>query len=112
MRLRDPAYTRILVVTLPETTPVLEAAQLQEDLRRAGIEPFAWVINQSLAAADTSDPLLLARAAAERPPIRRVQEQLASRVAIVPLLVEPPIGPDRLRTLIAASATHAENAHV
>ena len=48
MRLQDPAYTRILVVTLPETTPVSQAAALQEDLRRAHIEPYAWVINKSI----------------------------------------------------------------
>jgi arsenite-transporting ATPase len=112
MRLRDPEYTRILIVTLPETTPVLEAAQLQEDLRRAGIEPYAWIINQSLAAAETTDPLLLARAAAERPLIQQVRDELASRIAIVPLLTEPPIGQERLRALIADRATHAENTHV
>jgi arsenite-transporting ATPase len=112
MRLRDPEYTRILIVTLPETTPVLEAAQLQEDLRRAGIEPYAWIINQSLAAAETTDPLLLARAVAERPLIQQVRDELASRIAIVPLLTEPPIGQERLRALIADRATHAENTHV
>ncbi|MEX2284098.1 MAG: arsenical pump-driving ATPase [Gemmatimonadota bacterium] len=101
MRLRDPEYTRILIVTLPETTPVLEAARLQKDLRRAGIEPFAWIINQSIAAADTSDPLLLARAAAERPLIQRVQDELSGRIAIVPLQAEPPIGPQHLRALVA-----------
>jgi arsenite/tail-anchored protein-transporting ATPase len=61
MRLRDPDHTRILIVTLPETTPVLEAEALQSDLRRADIEPWAWIVNQSLAAADTTDPLLRAR---------------------------------------------------
>src|SRR5262249_61860743 len=39
MLLQDRAYTKILIVSLPETTPVLEASQLQDDLRRAGIEP-------------------------------------------------------------------------
>ena len=46
-------YTRVILVTLPETTPVSQAAALQEDLRRARIEPFAWVVNRSLAAAGT-----------------------------------------------------------
>jgi arsenite-transporting ATPase len=85
MRLRDPAHTRILIATLPETTPVLEAEALQADLRRAGIEPFAWVINQSLAATHTTDSLLLARAAAELPLIERVRRDLAVRTAIVPM---------------------------
>ena len=111
MRLRDPDYTRILIVTLPETTPVLEAEQLQSDLRRAGIEPYAWVINQSLAAAATTDPLLRARARAEWPLIERVQHELAQRCAIVPLRAEPPVGPARLTDLISDAAPDPEPAH-
>lgn len=65
MQLQDEKRTKVLLVTLPETTPVLEAAILQEDLRRAGIEPWAWLINNSLAAAATSSPLLQLRAAHE-----------------------------------------------
>lgn len=49
MRLQDPEQTKILIVTLPETTPVLEATDLQNDLRRAAIEPWGWIINASLA---------------------------------------------------------------
>ena len=101
MRLRDPEHTRVLVVTLPETTPVLEAERLQADLRRAGIEPYAWVVNQSLAASQVSDPLLAARAAAEIPLIERVRDELAVRAAVVPVLAEAPVGPDRLRELAA-----------
>lgn len=56
MQLQDPEKTRVIIVTLAETTPVLEAAGLQQDLRRAGIEPRAWVINNSLAAAKPSSP--------------------------------------------------------
>jgi arsenite/tail-anchored protein-transporting ATPase len=81
MRLQDPEHTRILIVTLPETTPVQEAERLQDDLRRAGIEPFAWVVNQSLAAAEPRDPLLRARAAEEIPLIERVEQRLATRSA-------------------------------
>ena len=105
MRLEDPGYTKILLVTLAEPTPVQEAAQLQSDLRRAGIEPFAWVINQSLAAAPVTDPLLRARAAAERPLIDRVRRTLAARTAIVPMLDAPPVGPDALRAVIRALPT-------
>jgi len=108
MRLRDPAYTRILVVTLPETTPVTEAAQLQADLRRAGIEPFAWVVNASLAAAGPSDPVLVERAAAELEQIEKVRSTLAARVAIVPWMPEEPRGTEALRLFatgrISASA--------
>jgi arsenite/tail-anchored protein-transporting ATPase len=99
MRLQDPEHTRILVVTLPETTPVTEAERLQQDLRRAGIEPYAWIINQSLAASETTDPLLRERAHAELPLIERVREHLASRVAVVPVLPREPVGPERLRAL-------------
>jgi arsenite-transporting ATPase len=64
-RLRDPSFTKILLVTLPEATPVHEAAQLQRDLERAGIRPFAWVVNQSLVPLRVSDPVLIRRRANE-----------------------------------------------
>ena len=67
MRLQDPGFSRLLIVTLAESTPVAEASELQDDLRRAGVEPFGWVINASLAAARTRDPLLARRAALEQP---------------------------------------------
>lgn len=54
-RLRDPEFTRVMIVILPEATPVHEAERLQGDLERAGIQPFAWVINQSLLASGTRD---------------------------------------------------------
>lgn len=104
MRLRDPAYTKILLVTLPEPTPVLEAVQLQADLRRADIAPFAWVINASLAAARPRDPVLVQRASAEREQIRTVQVEHARRVVIVPWATEEPTGPERLRRLAQGRA--------
>jgi len=99
MRLQDPKQTKILIVTLAETTPVLEAAALQADLRRAGIEPWAWVINSSLAVRNPRDPLLAARAQSERPQIDKVRNELAKRVALVPWLSAEPIGSGRLREL-------------
>jgi len=98
MKLQDPKQTKMLIVTLPETTPVLEAESLQADLRRAGIEPWAWVINSSLSAADPHDPLLLARAAEEQTHIERVQRSV-ERVAIVPWLIHEPVGAERLREI-------------
>lgn len=59
-RLRDLEFTRILLVALAEATPVHEAAALQEDLRRASIEPYAWIVNQSLLPLEVRDPLLAA----------------------------------------------------
>jgi anion-transporting ArsA/GET3 family ATPase len=53
-QLRDPDFTKILIVTLPEATPVHEAARLQDDLKRAKITPYAWIINQSFYAAGTA----------------------------------------------------------
>jgi arsenite-transporting ATPase len=104
MRLQDPAQTKILIVTLPETTPVLEAAALQHDLRRARIEPWAWVINGSLTAAGPRDPLLVARADSERPQIDKVRRELAVRTALVRWVAEEPVGPDRLRGLTRAGS--------
>lgn len=88
-RLRDPGYTKVLVVTLPEATPVHEAAQLQEDLRRAEIEPFAWVVNQCILACATEDPQLQAKGASERPYLREVAEQRAARFAVEAWQAEP-----------------------
>jgi arsenite-transporting ATPase len=99
MMLQDSAYTRIIIVALAETTPVLEASALQDDLRRAHIEPFAWVINASLAAAQPADPLLRSRAAAEIPQIGKVRAELARRIALVPFQADEPVGAARLRAL-------------
>jgi arsenite-transporting ATPase len=98
-RLRDPKFTYVLVVTLPEATPVHEAAALQEDLRRAQIEPFAWVINQSIARVETQDPVLLARGRDEAPYIREVSEMYSKRTALVGWVPQEPVGPDKLRQL-------------
>lgn len=82
-RLRDPAFTRILLVTLPEATPVHEAAALQRDLERAEIRPFAWVINQSLSPLPVSDPVLRQRRSQEARYLREVTN-LATRAVLVP----------------------------
>jgi arsenite-transporting ATPase len=95
-RLRDPDFTRILLVTLPEATPVHEAAALQEDLRRARIEPFAWVINQSLLNSGSCDPLLQCREASEHRYLREVVEKQAKRTAWLPWQAEEPVGPEAL----------------
>src|SRR6185369_11593133 len=86
--------------TLAETTPVSEATQLQADLRRAEIEPYAWVVNSSLAAAGSSDPLLRQRIAGELTQIGVVRERHARRLAVVPWLTEPPVGSSRLLALV------------
>jgi arsenite-transporting ATPase len=107
MRLQDPEQTKILIVTLPETTPVLEAAHLQDDLRRAGIEPWGWIINASLAASVTRHPLLRRRAESELDQIAKVREGLARRHAVVPMQAEEPVGAERLKALCAFPKVHA-----
>ena len=98
-RLRDRDFTRMLIVTLPEATPVHEAAMLQADLRRAQIEPFAWVINQSFADSGSRDPLLVTRGRDEAQFIREVVKKLSQRTIIVPWVMEEPTGPERLQQL-------------
>jgi arsenite-transporting ATPase len=96
-RLRDPEFTRVLLVTLPEATPVHEAAQLQHDLTRAGITPFAWVVNQSLTPLTVHDPVLVSRRRRERRYLEEVQ-RLATRVVLTPW------GESPLQSLMARAA--------
>ena len=100
MRLQDASLTRVLIVTLPEVTPVSQAAALQDDLRRAKIEPWAWVINKSIAATGTSDPLLQTRLAGERQQTERIANGLAKRTFVLPWLPEPPVGVAALGALV------------
>ena len=102
MQLQDQQQTKVLLVTLAETTPVLEAANLQNDLRRAGIEPWAWIINNSIAATDTQSALLRQRAFNEAGEIEAVAQQHARRYAVVPVLKDEPVGADRLQKLLHA----------
>jgi arsenite-transporting ATPase len=81
-RLRDPGFTTVLLVTLPEATPVHEAAQLADDLGRAGIHPSAWVVNQSLTPLGVRDPLLVARRAREARWLREVAARAATLILI------------------------------
>lgn len=101
MQLQDPKQTKVLIVTLAETTPVLEAANLQADLRRAGIEPWAWIINTSVAATSAKSSLLRQRAANELREINAVASQHAQRYAVVPLLKNEPVGVEHLLELAA-----------
>jgi arsenite-transporting ATPase len=107
MRLQDAAYTKIILVTLPEVTPVSQAAALQDDLRRASIEPHAWVLNKSVVAAGTHDPLLSARLAGERRQMARLTAGLAKRLYVLPWLARPPIGLTELSKLVSRPADAA-----
>jgi arsenite-transporting ATPase len=101
MRLQDPEHTQVLLVTLPETTPVSEAAALQEDLRRAGIEPHAWVVNRALSGSGAADPLLRQRMAGEAAQIDRLKAGLAQRLFLLSWQAEAPVGLPALRRLAA-----------
>lgn len=107
MRLQDADMTHVVIVTLPEVTPVSQAAALQDDLRRARIEPWAWVINKSVAATGTTDPLLQARLAGEQRQAARIASGLAQRTYVLPWLATPPVGVDALGRLAAVTALDA-----
>ena len=79
-RMRDPNYTKILIITLPEMTPVHEAGQLERDLERASISSYAWIINQSLAPLDITDPFLAAKRQEEFQYISQVMNQYSDHV--------------------------------
>lgn len=102
MRLQDADMTHVVIVTLPEVTPVSQAAALQDDLRRAHIEPWAWVINKSVAATGTSDPLLQARLVGEQQQAARIANGLAQRTYVLPWLATPPLGVAALGQLASA----------
>jgi arsenite-transporting ATPase len=106
-RLRDANFTRILLVTLAEATPVHEAARLQRDLARADIQPFAWVINQSLTPVETIDPVLSRRQASEGAYIDEVVERYAKRIALVPRLMEAPKGDAGIRRMLERTAARS-----
>ena len=98
-RLRDPEFTRVFIVTLAEATPISEARRLQADLARAGIDSSGWVVNQSFAGAETTDPLLQARGDNELPHLEAVLSAEGGSVVLVPWVAAPPVG-EGLRALL------------
>ncbi|OJX78642.1 arsenical pump-driving ATPase [Magnetospirillum sp. 64-120] len=98
-RLRDPDFTKVVIVTLAEATPVHEAERLQDDLSRAGIRSHAWVVNQSLLASGTADPILARRGGYEAAFIKRVWHELSPRTVLIPWQTAIPVGADGLRGL-------------
>ena len=85
-QIRNPKETSVVIVTLAEATPVLEASRLQDDLRRASINPKWWVINQSLSATNTNDPILKGKAMAEKEWIQEVNENKAEKMCYYSLV--------------------------
>lgn len=99
-QIRNSEETSVVIVTLPEATPVLEASRLQDDLRRADIHPKWWVINQSLYATKTTDPVIKTKSFAEKEWIQDVNENLAEKCALIPWLHEEMIGYEKLKKYI------------
>jgi arsenite/tail-anchored protein-transporting ATPase len=106
-KLRDPAFTRVLLITLPEATPVHEAQRLQEDLRRAQIEPTGWVLNQSLAGSAPTDRRLQIQAQRE---VKYLKEAslLTPQLVIIPWLVNEPAGAEGLDALLNATQIESQ----
>jgi len=99
-RIRDPKFTKILIVALPEATPTHEAKALQEDLRRANIEPYGWIINRSFAASKTEDPILITKGLYELPYIEEITNKLSKNTVLSPWVAEELVGTDSLKNLI------------
>ncbi|MBK8350070.1 MAG: arsenical pump-driving ATPase [Saprospiraceae bacterium] len=94
MSLQDHELSKIILVSLPETTPMREAASLQDDLKRAGIKPYAWLINQSLSMlSGITDPLLKSRANAEIEVIKTIKTNYAGRTFGIPFIAEKKLLP-------------------
>jgi len=107
MRLQDSDFTKVLIATLAESTPVSEAEKLQKDLGRAGIKPYAWVINQSLAVTGTKDPVLLQRSLSEVELINKVEAKLAKKTAVIPWLINSPTGSEGLKAIVRNNVRNA-----
>ncbi len=90
-RLRDGKQTEIIIVTLPEATPVFEALRLRDDLSRAGINNKWWIVNQCLSMTHTNDAILVARSEAEKPWIGRVREISNNNFVALPWLQDASI---------------------
>jgi arsenite-transporting ATPase len=99
--LSDAEHTRIVLVALPEATPVHEALELQADLARAGLRPYTWVANSALSATSTTDPVLRARAAQENRWLAEIEAASPRSPVIVPWVPRAPVGRDGLRPLMS-----------
>lgn len=99
-RIRNSEETAVVIVTLAEATPVLEASRLQDDLRRANINPKWWVINQSLYAANTNDSVLKGKAMIEKEWIQVVNENKAEKTILIPWFSEEKIGYEKLKDFL------------
>ncbi len=86
--LRNPDFTSVLIVSLPEPTPIHEAKSLQDDLIRAGIQPKLWIINKCLSSLKISDRDLVSRASLEKRYIYEVKEKYSKIFACIPFVAD------------------------
>lgn len=100
-RVRDPKFTKVIIVALPEATPTHEASALQEDLRRAGIEPYGWIVNRCFAFSGTRDPALCAKGIEEIPYLNEIIDRHAQKAVISPWVAQELNGPENFRQLYA-----------
>ncbi|MEG9298467.1 arsenical pump-driving ATPase [Mangrovibacillus sp. Mu-81] len=96
-KIRNPKETAVVIITLAEATPVLEASRLQDDLKRADIVPVWWVINQSLLQTGTTDPVLQLKAFAEKEWINNVTKKYSQRTAAIPWMEDEKIGYNKMK---------------
>lgn len=99
-RIRDPKFTKVLIVALPEATPTHEAKALQEDLKRANIEPYGWIINRSFAASNTNDPILISKGLYELKYIEEITNTLSKKTVLSPWVCDELVGAESLKKLI------------
>ena len=90
--------TEVIIMTLPEATPVYEALRLEEDLKRAGIAAKWWVVNQSLYGTSTTNTMLAAKAASEVEWLNRIDNHTKGKFALIEWSAEEIKG-DRLLML-------------
>lgn len=100
-------YIDKIMAAKPPNLDAQQQALMQEDLRRASVEPYAWVLNKSVLGAGTHDPLLAARLAGECKQIERMSAGLAKRLFTLPWLTVPPIGCVELSKLVRSPTSSA-----
>lgn len=98
-RLRNKNETEVLIITLPEATPVYEAMRLEDDLKRAGIATKWWVVNSSMYRTGTTNKMLAAKASNEIEWINKIDERSDGNFALMAWSPDEIEG-DKLKELI------------
>ena len=99
-RLRNKEETEVLIITLPEATPVYEAMRLEDDLKRAGIATKWWVVNSSMYRTGTTNTMLAAKASNEIEWINKINIRADGNFALMAWSPDEIEG-EKLKELIA-----------